>query len=60
MDKTGTLTEGKPVVTDIVWANGADRAKAVFFSLEKLSEHPLADAVVHYFAGVPTPPVERF
>ena len=33
MDKTGTLTEGKPVVTDIVWANGDDRAKAVFFSL---------------------------
>ena len=59
-DKTGTLTEGKPVVTDIVWANGDDRAKAVFFSLEKLSEHPLADAVVHYFAGVPTLNVERF
>ena len=34
MDKTGTLTEGKPVVTDIVWANGDDRAKAVFFSLK--------------------------
>lgn len=48
MDKTGTLTEGKPVVTDIIWANGDDRAKAVFLSLEKLSEHPLADAVVHY------------
>ena len=30
------------------------------FSLEKLSEHPLADAVVHYFAGVPTLNVERF
>ena len=60
MDKTGTLTEGKPVVTDIVWANGDDRAKAVFFSLEKLSEHPLADAVVHYFAGGPTLNVERF
>ena len=60
MDKTGTLTEGKPVVTDIIWANGDDRAKAVFLSLEKLSEHPLADAVVHYFAGVPTLNVERF
>lgn len=58
--QNGTLTEGKPVVTDIVWANGDDRAKAVFFSLEKLSEHPLADAVVHYFAGVPTLNVERF
>ena len=53
MDKTGTLTEGKPVVTDIdVGRTADDRAKAVFFSLEKLSEHPLADAVVHYFAGV--------
>lgn len=34
LDKTGTLTEGKPVVTDIVWANGDDRAEAVFLSLE--------------------------
>ena len=60
LDKTGTLTEGKPVVTDIVWANGDDRAEAVFLSLEKFSEHPLADAVVHYFADVPTLNVERF
>lgn len=36
MDKTGTLTEGKPVVTDIVWANGDDRAKAVFSAWKTL------------------------
>ena len=56
-DAVSLETAGK---IDIVWANGDDRAKAVFFSLEKLSEHPLADAVVHYFAGVPTLNVERF
>lgn len=60
LDKTGTLTEGKPVVTDIVWLNGDNRTKGVFNSLEKLSEHPLADAVVHYFADVPAEKVERF
>lgn len=58
--QNGYTDRREPVVTDIVWANGDDRAKAVFFSLEKLSEHPLADAVVHYFAGVPTLNVERF
>ena len=60
LDKTGTLTEGNPVVTDIVWANGDDRAKAVFFSLEKLSEHPLADASCTILQVVPTLNVERF
>jgi Cu+-exporting ATPase len=53
LDKTGTITEGKPVVTDIALASGgpvADRDKllALAASLEKSSEHPLADAVVRY------------
>lgn len=60
LDKTGTLTEGKPVVTDIVWLNGDDRTKGVFSSLEKLSEHPLSDAVTHYFADVPAEKAEHF
>jgi Cu+-exporting ATPase len=53
LDKTGTITEGKPVVTDIALASGgpvADRDEllALAASLEKSSEHPLADAVVRY------------
>lgn len=47
-DKTGTLTEGKPKVTDIfsVAKNSEDKILVVAASLEKNSEHPLADAVV--------------
>lgn len=50
LDKTGTLTEGKPVVTDVLPAPGVLRnpfLRAVA-SLESLSEHPLAEAIVHY------------
>lgn len=50
LDKTGTLTEGKPVVTDVLPASGVLRnpfLRAVA-SLESLSEHPLAEAIVHY------------
>ncbi len=46
LDKTGTITEGRPQVTGIKWENENDTAKAVLFSLEKQSEHPLAEAVV--------------
>lgn len=48
LDKTGTITEGKPVVTDLVWLPGQEPLPAVFHSLEKHSEHPLADAVCRY------------
>jgi Cu2+-exporting ATPase/Cu+-exporting ATPase len=48
LDKTGTITEGKPAVTDIVPADGVGEEEllTVASSLEKLSEHPLGDAVV--------------
>lgn len=47
LDKTGTLTAGKPGVTDVI-TYGADSKKIVQIagSIEKMSEHPLADAVV--------------
>jgi len=49
LDKTGTLTEGKPRVTD-VYAVGMDREALLHIaaSLEKPSEHPLASAVLTY------------
>ncbi|MBS1822748.1 MAG: heavy metal translocating P-type ATPase [Acidobacteria bacterium] len=49
LDKTGTVTEGKPRVTDIVVADGfsEDELLKVVASLEKASEHPLAAAIVH-------------
>ncbi len=49
LDKTGTITEGKPEVTDVIWLNNDDSLKNVFSSLEKMSEHPLAEAVVNLF-----------
>lgn len=46
LDKTGTITEGKPQVTDISWFDGDDSSKDILYSIEKQSEHPLAEAVV--------------
>jgi P-type Cu+ transporter len=48
IDKTGTLTEGKPKVTAIVPASGFDESELLRLaaSLERASEHPLADAIV--------------
>ncbi|WDF55607.1 heavy metal translocating P-type ATPase [Mucilaginibacter sp. KACC 22063] len=49
LDKTGTITEGKPRVTEIAWLNGlADDLllRQILYSLESRSEHPLAEAVV--------------
>ncbi len=48
VDKTGTLTEGKPNLTDIVTAAGFDEARllSLAVSLERGSEHPLAEAIV--------------
>ena len=48
VDKTGTLTTGRPALTDVVPAPGfeADRVLSLAATLERGSEHPLADAVV--------------
>ena len=54
LDKTGTITEGKPVVTDIIWNAGEPNIqtlKGILYSLESQSEHPLAEAVVIHLKG---------
>lgn len=50
LDKTGTLTQGKPIVTDIALAKGVLRNRLLkqAAAVEALSEHPLAEAVVAY------------
>ncbi len=50
LDKTGTITEGLPSVEGIRWLNEIEegRGRDVLYSLEKLSEHPLAGAVVRF------------
>ncbi len=50
LDKTGTVTEGRPTVTDVLLVPGrsSEQLVAAAASLETLSEHPLASAVVRY------------
>ncbi len=66
LDKTGTVTEGRPTVTDILVAPGSARTAeellGLVASLEASSEHPLADAVVRRAKdlGLALLPVESF
>ncbi len=60
-DKTGTLTNGKPIVVDISWNNvqhNEPELLAVLYAMERLSEHPLAHAIVNYCAQQPLPEVQ--
>lgn len=47
LDKTGTITAGHPIVVESLWENGFEHSRKILYSLEKLSEHPLSDAVVN-------------
>jgi Cu2+-exporting ATPase len=57
LDKTGTITEGKPKVKEIVWVNETEELKNILKSIENQSEHPLAEAIVKHldtFANINT------
>ncbi|NCI48454.1 copper-translocating P-type ATPase [Sediminibacterium roseum] len=60
LDKTGTITEGRPAVTAMKWLSENKTDRSVLLSLEKQSEHPLAEAVVRYLEGVETVPLSAF
>lgn len=60
LDKTGTITEGKPTLTDIAWLNDDNKKANILLSLEKHSEHPLAQAVVNYFKAFTASQVSQF
>ena len=68
LDKTGTVTEGKPVVSELIWDTSATDAQAptteyiqsIFYSLEMLSEHPLAEAIVEHFGRTRFTEIEDF
>ena len=60
LDKTGTITEGRPEVTDIAWSNENEETRQVLFSLERKSEHPLADAVAKFLAGTTAVDLSEF
>lgn len=47
LDKTGTITEGNPVVTDMLWRSEREEYhKGILYAIESMSEHPLAEAVI--------------
>ena len=62
VDKTGTLTQGKPSVVDFACFNGADaeQIKAQAKAMEQASEHPLAAAVLRYCGDVKANPLNHF
>ena len=52
LDKTGTITEGKPEVVEMIWSENIENKSLyneILFSIESLSEHPLADAISRGF-----------
>lgn len=55
LDKTGTITEGRPTVISYQWAEDTDRAtlQPLFSALEQRSAHPMAEALIQHF-GKPT------
>lgn len=57
LDKTGTITKGTPEVTDLVPADGVTRSELlqIAYSIEKLSSHPLAEAITRYAEEQNTP-----
>ena len=60
LDKTGTITEGKPIVTNDFWTDENLLLKQILLSIEKQSEHPLAEAVVSHLKGQNTISITQF
>lgn len=60
LDKTGTLTMGKPSVTDSYWCNEDDGAKAVLAALESHSQHPIALAIASAYTGNSQVDIDKF
>lgn len=60
LDKTGTITAGKPVVTDMYWLEERGEYKEIVYGLEKLSEHPLAEALVQFLQGASPIQIDSF
>ncbi len=61
-DKTGTITKGRPEVTNIILSKNVSRTALLesAVSLERLSEHPLAKAIVNYAHATKSKPVKKF
>ena len=62
LDKTGTITSGHPVVTEVIPADGVEEEELLYLAgaLEAQSEHPLARAIVDYTGGVKAGEIRDF
>ena len=60
LDKTGTITAGHPIVVESLWENGFEHSRKILYSLEKLSEHPLSDAVVNTLQNEKENSIDKF
>ena len=60
LDKTGTITSGHPIVVESLWENGFEHSRKILYSLEKLSEHPLSDAVVNTLQNEKEISIDKF
>ncbi|MFT3740805.1 MAG: heavy metal translocating P-type ATPase [Breznakibacter sp.] len=60
LDKTGTITTGKPSVTDMHWIDDNDQLMRILVSMERQSEHPLAEAVAAHFHALEGIPVSNY
>ena len=62
LDKTGTITQGKPEVTELIWEDNLKQDKhtlqRILMALEQQSEHPLAEAIVRHLIDDKTQPVK--
>jgi len=60
LDKTGTITEGKPIVSDLFWNDESTDLKQILVSIEQQSEHPLAEAIINHFGSTAPITLDHF
>jgi len=62
LDKTGTITQGKPTVVEFNWLKKSEKNQGILLGIEEQSEHPLAQAVVRYLRSneISSIPLEKF
>ncbi|MDX2361359.1 MAG: heavy metal translocating P-type ATPase [Crocinitomicaceae bacterium] len=56
LDKTGTITEGKPEVTSMSISQNEEQVKQILLAIESASEHPIADAIVRHLKSLDIEP----